>query len=53
MSKTHRNKPIVIDREDIPKVRKDWGNTRPFTRVEQDKKKRKNRRACRDWRNNE
>ena len=49
MSKTHRNKQIQIDYEDIPRARKSWGKVQPFTRVEEDKKKRKNRRACRDF----
>ena len=52
MSKTHRHEPIRIEGEDIPKARKSWGNVRPFVRVEQDKKKRKERRACRDFKRN-
>ena len=52
MSKTHRFEPIRIESEDLPKVRKDWGNVRPFTRVEQNKKKHRERRACRDFKKN-
>ncbi len=52
MSKTYRNEPIRIEAEDIPKARRTWGKVRPFTRTEEDKKKRKNRRECREFKNN-
>lgn len=52
MSKTYRNEPIRIEAEDIPKARKGWGNTRPFTRIEEDKKKSKKRRECRNFKHN-
>lgn len=52
MSKTHRHEPIRIEKEDLPKVRKEWGKVKPFTRVEQDRRKRKERCACRDFKKN-
>lgn len=36
----------IIRDKDI-RVRKGWGNVRPFTRVEKDVKKESNRRKCR------
>jgi hypothetical protein len=51
MSKSYRN-PIRIDNEDIPEIRKSWGDTRPFTRIQEDRKKRKDRQNCRDFKRN-
>ena len=50
MSKSFRRQvevPIVIDEDDLPKRRGSWGNVRPYTRIEVDRKKDKQLRECR------
>ena len=48
MSKTKRHEKIAINHDDI-KIRRDWGDVRPYTRIEENKKTNKQRKECRKF----